>query len=114
MPDWAKEIRAAISPLNLPPAQEADLVEELSQHLRDRYEEMLGGGTTAEQAYLSLVKELNDGTLVAGLRTSLPGVHSPLPLGKNQAEGLAAGIWGDLRFGARLFRKNSGFAIVAI
>jgi putative ABC transport system permease protein len=114
MPDWAKEIRAAISPLHLEPAQEADLVEELSQHLRDRYEEMLGGGTTAEQAYLSLVKELNDGTLVAGLRASLPGAHAPLPLGKNQAEGVAAGIWGDLRFGARLLRKNSGFAIVAI
>ena len=45
MPDWAKEIRAAIAPLNLEPMREAELVEELSQHLRDRYDEMLAGGT---------------------------------------------------------------------
>jgi putative ABC transport system permease protein len=114
MPDWAKEIRVAIAPLNLEPMQEAELVEELSQHLRDRYEEMLIGGTDAEQAYQSLVKELNDGTLLSGLRASLRGVHPPLPLGKGQTEGLPTGIWNDLRFGARLLRKNPGFAIVAI
>jgi hypothetical protein len=67
MPDWAKEIRAAIAPLNLDPVREAEVVEELSQHLRDRYDEMLAGGTDAEQAYQSLLNELNDGTLVAGL-----------------------------------------------
>ena len=85
MPDWAKEIRAAIAPLNLDPMQEAELVEELSQHLRDRYDEMLGSGTDAEQAYQSLLKELNDGTLVSGLRASLRGVHPPLPVGKDQS-----------------------------
>jgi putative ABC transport system permease protein len=114
MPDWAKEIRVAIAPLNLEPMQEAELVEELSQHLRDRYEDMLGGGTDAEQAYQTLVKELNDGTLVAGLRLSLQGVHPPLPVGRDDRQGLFPGIWSDLRFGARLLRKNPGFAMVAI
>ncbi len=114
MPDWVKEIRAAIAPLNLEPMQEAELVEELSQHLRDRYDEMLGGGMDAEQAHLSLRKELNDGTLVSGLRASLRGVHPPLPLGKDETEGPLTGIWNDLRFGARLLRKNPGFAVVAI
>ncbi len=47
------------------------LVEELSQHLRDRYDEMLAGGTSAEQAYQSLLSELNDGTLVSGLKATL-------------------------------------------
>jgi putative ABC transport system permease protein len=42
MPDWAKEIRAAIAPLNLDLMREAEVVEELSQHLRDRYDEMQG------------------------------------------------------------------------
>ena len=41
MPDWPKEVRAAIAGLNLEPTREADVVEELSQHLRDRYDEML-------------------------------------------------------------------------
>jgi hypothetical protein len=93
MPDWAKEIRAAIAPLNLDPMREAEVVEELSQHLRDRYDEMLAGGTGAEQAYHSLLRELNDGTLVAGLKASLQVVHAPLPVGKDEKEGLFTGIW---------------------
>ncbi|HET6217355.1 MAG TPA: ABC transporter permease [Acidobacteriaceae bacterium] len=114
MPDWAKEIRAAIAPLNLEPMQEAELVEELSQHLRDRYDEMLAGRMDTEQAYHSLLRELNDGALVSELRTSLQAAHTPLPVGKHEREGLFTGIWSDLRFGARLLRKNPGFAMVAI
>jgi hypothetical protein len=106
MPDWAKEIRAAIAPLNLDPMREAEVVEELNQHLRDRYDEMLAGGTGAEQAYHSLLRELNDGTLVAGLKASLQVAHAPLPVGKDEKEGLFTGIWNDLRFGAPAAEKS--------
>jgi putative ABC transport system permease protein len=51
MRDWAKEIEAAIAPLNLSGGREADIVEELSQHLNDRYDELLIAGTGEEQAY---------------------------------------------------------------
>src|ERR1700678_754266 len=114
MPDWAKEIRAAIAALNLETMREADLVEELSQHLRDRYDEMLAGGTDPKVAYESLLQELNDGALLSGLKASLQAAHPPLPLGKEENAGIFAGIWNDLRFGARLLRKNPGFAMVAI
>ena len=40
MPDWSEEIRAALARLNLEPARETSLVEELSQHLADRYNEL--------------------------------------------------------------------------
>ena len=111
MPDWAKEIRTAIAPLNLDPMREAEVVEELSQHLRDRYEEMVTSGIGTEQAHQSLLKELND---ISGLQASLQAAPPPLPAGKDESEPLLAGIWNDLRFGARLLRKNSGFAMVAI
>jgi putative ABC transport system permease protein len=114
MPDWSKEIRAAIASLNLEPMREAEVVEELSQHLRDRYEEMLISGIGAEHAYQSLLKELNDGALVSGLNAILPGAHPLLPIGKDERERVFAGIWNDLRYGARLLRKNPGFALVAI
>ena len=39
MHDWSKEIHVAIGPLNLSAAREAGIVEELSQHLNDRYED---------------------------------------------------------------------------
>ena len=44
MPDWPQEIRAAIARLDLDPAREALLVEELSQHLADRYNELRSEG----------------------------------------------------------------------
>jgi hypothetical protein len=93
---------------------EAELVEELSQHLRDRYDEMLAGGTDPKAAYESLLQELNDGALVSGLKASLQAARPPAPLGKDENAGILAGIWNDLRFGARLLKKNPGFAIVAI
>src|SRR5882724_11827015 len=114
MPDWSKEIRAAIAALNLDPAREAGVVEELSQDLRDRYEEMLTSGIGAELAHQVLVQELNDGKLLAGLKATVHSGHQPLSVGKDEREKLFAGIWRDLHYGARLLVKNPGFAIVAV
>ena len=114
MPDWKKEIRAAIASLNLEPTREAEVVEELSQHLRDRYEEMLIGGISEQSAYSTLLSELNDGTLTAGLKASIPAARQPLPVGIDNNERFSAGILSDLRYGARLLRRNPAFAIVAI
>ena len=71
MPDWLKEVRAAIAGLNLEPTREADIVEELSQHLRDRYEEMLASGIAPNQAYATLRAELEDGRLLKGLERTI-------------------------------------------
>ncbi len=114
MPDWSKEIRAALASLNLEPTREAEVVEELSQHLRDRYEEMLIGGISEQSAYSTLLGELNDGTLTAGLKASIPAARPPLAVGADDGERFTAGILSDLRYGARLLRRNPAFAIVAI
>ena len=50
MPDWTREIRAAIARLEMDPAREASLVEELSQHLTDRYDELRGNGVDDAEA----------------------------------------------------------------
>jgi putative ABC transport system permease protein len=114
MSDWPKEIRAAIAPLNLDPAREAEVVEELGQHLRDRYDEMLVNGAAADLAYQTLLSELRDGALLSGLKATVRSAPPPLPIGNNADESIFAGIWTDLRHGARLLRMNPGFAIIAI
>jgi putative ABC transport system permease protein len=114
MPDWAEAIRARISALNLEPAREAEVVEELDQHLRDRHDELLAAGLRVEEASKVLMQELNDGKLISGLKVSLHSAKPPLPIGKNGSERLLGGIGSDLRFGARLLFKNPGFAMVAI
>ena len=44
MPEWGPEIRARLSTVRLSPAREAEIVEELSQHLEDRWRELIAAG----------------------------------------------------------------------
>ena len=114
MPDWSKEVRAALARLNLGSAQEASLVEELSQHLDDRYNELRGNGTGDVEACRMLREELSDGRLIAELGSILPPTSETAPPGLNRKEALFAGLGGDLRQALRLLRLNPGFATVAI
>ena len=114
MPDWPREIRAAIARLELDPAREASLVEELSQHLTDRYDELRGNGLEDAQACALLRADLNDGTLVAELRPLLsPSPETAAPE-LNKREPMLAGVGNDLRQAVRLLRSNPSFAAVAI
>lgn len=97
MPDWRREIRAAIARLEMDPAREASLVEELSQHLTDRYNERRGDGVNDVEACRLLRAELNDGTRVAELRPLLsPSPEAAVP-GLDRREGLFAGVGNDVR-----------------
>jgi putative ABC transport system permease protein len=114
MPDWTREIRVAIAKLEMGPAQEASLVEELSQHLTDRYEELRGNGVDDAESWALLSAELNDGTLVAALQPLLLPSPEAAPPGLDLRERLFAGVGNDLRQALRLLRFNPGFAGVAI
>ena len=70
MVDWKREIGKRLSGLNLDPRREAEIVEELSQHLADRYAELLAGGATPEAATRAALEELtSSGPLPRGLRS---------------------------------------------
>jgi putative ABC transport system permease protein len=114
MPDWSKEIRAAIARLNMDPAREAELVEELAQHLTDRYDELRSNGDDDTEACRLLKAELNDGKLVAELRPLLSTSPKTAAPGLDRRERLFAGLGNDLRQAVRLLRLNPGFAALAI
>ena len=59
MPDFKAEIRARIAELGLPPVREAEIVEELSQHLTDEYEAAINRGASEEGARHAVFQELN-------------------------------------------------------
>jgi len=44
MPEWKEEIGKRLESLKLAPVREAEIVDELAQHLEDRYQELLAGG----------------------------------------------------------------------
>jgi hypothetical protein len=64
MPDWKDEIRRLLAGLRLAPTREAEIVEELSQHLDDRYEQLIEGGATVEEARRAALEELTESDLL--------------------------------------------------
>jgi hypothetical protein len=44
MPGWAREVRTRLSSRQLSPTRESEIVEELSQHLEERWRESIASG----------------------------------------------------------------------
>ena len=116
MPDWQDEVRRRLSGLRLKPTRESEIVEELSQHLEDRYEQSLRGGASREEAYRAALQELTESDLLAqGLRrVERPVRLEPVVPGTPRRFGMLGDFGHDLRYGVRMLWKNKGFTAVAV
>ncbi|HXW12883.1 MAG TPA: ABC transporter permease [Terriglobia bacterium] len=114
MPDWKEEITRQLPGLNLLPAREAEIVEEVEQHLDDRYRELLAGGATEDEARRMALGEISEERLLAkGLeRVEHQETREPVVLGAREKGNIPAGLWQDTRHGLRILAKNPGFAVV--
>ena len=65
MPDFKAEIRKRLAELKLSPTREGEIVEELSHHLEDQYEQSLCRGANEAEAYHAAVVELAGSDLLA-------------------------------------------------
>ncbi len=124
MPDWKHIIREKLAGLRLDPRREAEIIEELAQHLDQRYAEARDGGATVEAAQALALAELRN---AATLELEIRRAERARPLPESDA-GVAPGVRGtanprgnwladlgqDLRYGARTLAKNRGFTAVAV
>jgi hypothetical protein len=98
MPEWKQEIRKQLAALNLSPTREGEIIEELSDHLENLYEEIIAEGATSEKAYGEVLSSLNQSDLLAELRATERTVPpDPIPDGLLNSGHFFTGLKQDLR-----------------
>ncbi|HEY8459521.1 MAG TPA: ABC transporter permease [Blastocatellia bacterium] len=112
--DWKPEIGQRLANLNLEPAREDAIMEELAQDLEDCYAELLARGLTEAEAYQQTLAELSGSEYLRRELRRIEGNANPEPviLERNRRINMLADLRQDLRFSARMLMKQPGFTLL--
>ena len=115
MPNWQRDLNVLLAGLHLGPAREAEIVEELSQHLDDRYEELRTAGSSDAEARRLALAELSDGGGLADRMQALSQAHTSAPIVYGRSNGgWLRGLREDVRYAARIMKRQPWFAATIV
>jgi putative ABC transport system permease protein len=115
-PDWTPHVRDRLSlSLRFSPARERDIVDELAQHLDDRWRELVASGASPEEAEALALQEFRDRDTLARFLAPLRQARTLPPLTPTGSASRTFGeFWRDVRYATRTLRRRPGFAVVAM
>src|SRR6185436_9098574 len=107
MPEWTTDLRARLKSLRLSAAREAEIIEELSLHLDDRYRELIASGRSHDTARQEALADLREHDQLARHLRPLRQAHTPAAVtpGLPTRSRLLPDLWQDLRYAARMLRQ---------
>ena len=115
MPEWTEHLRPRLALLKLSAEREAEILEEMSQHLDQRYEELRARGATDAEARRLSVDELSDAEAFAEQMSSLRESSAPEPITPGApAAYLFSDLRQDLRYATRSLWKRLGFSAAVV
>jgi putative ABC transport system permease protein len=115
MTDWISYLRSQLTPLAADPAREAEIVEELAQHLTDIEQEKLASGATPEEAQAAARAEVSNRQALA--REILRADRSPRASTDPPIEPPArflVGFTHEVRYSFRQLTRSPAFAATVI
>jgi predicted permease len=96
--------------------REAEIVDEIAQHLAERYDELRAAGATDDEAVGAAWRELDGNeTLAREIRAIERPTPADLPPpGDFGRESWVWSLWQDVRYASRVLRRRPGFAVAVL
>ncbi len=114
MPDWKHIIRERLLGVKLDGARESEIVDELAQHLDDRYEALRSSGASEGQAHRQALEELKDNELLTEELRKIRWSASLEPMGVPTRGKPLSGFANDLKLALRNIRTKPAFSFMVI
>jgi predicted permease len=112
MHDWKQIVRERLTGLRLEGSSEAEIVDEMAQHLDDRYQELLASGASEPEATRIAIESLDASHSLADALRQARGRAVPDP--PSDDAGYFALLYYDLRMALRGMRLKPGFSLMVI
>ena len=113
MHDWKGEIRTRLRAARIEPSREAEIIDELAEHLEDRFQELRAQGAEDREARQMALVELKDAhRMIRELSETERRVgRASVPLGAHGRANFLTGLFQDFSYGLRSLQKSPGFTL---